>query len=89
MLLTVNSLFPLFGDARQISKWGMMQLDANPDSALARQRAEYPEQEWRFHRPTSVAFDTETNRLIVTDTVRRRIQVYVKETDYQDPQLTL
>jgi DNA-binding beta-propeller fold protein YncE len=81
----------LIGDAQQLSKWAQMTVDANPDVVKARRRVKSLEPEWRFRMPTAVAFDTAKRRIIVADTQRGRLQVYVKETEgeYMDPQLNL
>lgn len=80
----------LHGDAVEVSKWGAMSIDANPD--MKRRRAQVydlEEQQRKFRLPTGCAFDMENNRLFVCDTQRSRIQIYDKETDYVDPQTNL
>ena len=79
----------LLGDANQLSKWAQAFVDGNPDIQKARRRFSNWEEEWRFKMPTSIAIDNETNRIFITDTVRRRLQVYIKEEDYLDPQFNL
>ena len=79
----------LLGDANQLGKWGQDFVDANPDLQKARRRFNNWEEEWRFKMPTGIAIDNETNRIFVADTVRRRLQVYIKEEDYLDPQFNL
>jgi hypothetical protein len=42
----------------------------------------------KFDRPRGIAVD-EKDRILVTDSTRCRLQVYVKETGYSDPQFNL
>ncbi len=79
----------LWGDARQYSKWAQAQVDSNPDAIKSIRRAKYPDLAWKFKRPIGIGIDHENNRIIVADQGRRRFQVYVKETDYIDPQFNL
>ena len=85
-----GSFFTSFtGDARQLSKWAQMQVDANPDTYKARQRVYTTKPEWRFPLPTGVTFDRERGHLIVADSQRHRLQIYTKLKDYVDPQFNL
>jgi tripartite motif-containing protein 71 len=79
----------LIGDAQVMSKWGQQSIDANPDMMKARRRARSLEPEWRFCFPTAVEFDPETDRLIVADSQRNRLQIYRKVRDYTDFQANL
>lgn len=79
----------LIGDAQRVSKWGQQSIDANPDMMKARRRVKSLEPEWRFACPSAVEFDPETYRIIVADGQRGRLQVYIKDRDYQDPQANL
>ena len=79
----------LTGDAQQLSKWGQEWVDANPDVIKARRLVRTTEPEWRFAMPRAVVFDPATNRLLVVDTQRCRLQIYDKLTDYAAPQLNL
>jgi sugar lactone lactonase YvrE len=80
----------LEGDAVEVSKWGQMGLDANPDMVKARRRVpDLIEQQRRFTKPRACNFDRENNLLFVADTARNRIQVYEKDHHYMDPQLNL
>lgn len=80
----------LTGDAVDLSPWGQLSIDANPDMAKARRRVQDLEQQQRaFRVPTGVAFDRATNRLIVCDTQRGRLQIYEKDNHYLDPQANL
>ena len=76
----------LLGDATDISYWGWLQLEANPDMrAAARRRVpDLWRQQRTFRIPMGVKFDRATNRLLVCDTARDRIQVYWKDNDYKD-----
>ena len=79
----------LLGDAQRLSKWAEMTINANPDAIKARRRVKHPELEWRFCHPVTVAYHRASRRIMVVDTMRSRIQVYIKERDYQDPQYNL
>ena len=39
--------------------------------------------------PTAVAFDNVENKITVADTQRSRLQIYIKEEDYVEPQFNL
>ena len=79
----------LIGDAHQLSKWAKQKVAANPDIQKARRRVKSLEPEWRFCYPTGLVFDQKASRLIVTDCLRCRLQVYIKDKDYVDPQFNL
>ena len=80
----------LKGDAIEMSPWGQMSMDANPDMQKRRlQVYNLEEQQRSFRMPVACAFDQESNRLIVVDTQRNRLQVYEKDMNYQDPQFNL
>ncbi len=79
----------LIGDAQELSKGGQQQVDANPDIVKARRRVNSLEPGWRFLFPTAVAFDKAKSRLIVADCQRYRLQIYIKDKDYVDPQFNL
>jgi tripartite motif-containing protein 71 len=79
----------LIGDAQVMSKWGQQSIDANPDMMKARRRARSLEPEWRFCFPTAVEFDPETDRVIVAESQRNRLQIYRKVRDYVDFQANL
>ena len=85
-----KALAYLYGDAVEVSKWGQMSLEANPDMVKRRNQVEdMVEQQRRFRMPTGCAFDWENNRLLVCDTQRGRLQVYLKDNKYSDPQFNL
>ena len=80
----------LEGDAVEVSKWGQMGLDANPDMVKARRRVpDLYEQQRRFVKPVACTFDRVANLLLVCDTARNRVQVYEKDDEYMDPQINL
>jgi DNA-binding beta-propeller fold protein YncE len=80
----------LRGDAVEVSPWGQMSLSANPDMQKRRRQVyDLEEQQRAFRMPVACAFDQQTNRLIVCDTQRNRLQIYEKDTNYQDPQYNL
>jgi len=84
-----KTLATLRGDAHEISKWAKMGLDANPDMSRRHRLAKNPEVKQYFRMPSYCAFDQKTNRLMVCDTMRHRIQIYQKEEGYKDPQFNL
>ena len=79
----------LRGDATGLSEWAKLSINANPDMELARRRVKNPEIQNYLRMPVACAFDQETNRLIICDTMRGRLQVYEKDQDYKDPQFNL
>jgi sugar lactone lactonase YvrE len=80
----------LRGDAVEVSPWGQMSLDANPDQANRRRQVEdLVEQQKKFRLPTGCAFDKVNNRLIICDTHRGRLQIYNKDNNYANPQFNL
>ena len=79
----------LVGDAQVMSKWGQQSIDANPDMMKAYRRARNLEPLWRFCFPTAVEFDPKTDRIIVADSQRNRLQIYRKVRDYVDFQANL
>jgi len=83
-----GALASLVGDAQVLAKWAQAAVDANPDMVKMRRRANL-EDEWRFCYPTGVEFDAEQSRLLVADSQRGRIQIYVKDNDYMEPQMNL
>ena len=80
-------LTAFIGDAERLSVWAEAAVDANPDFQKARQRVDLtPEQ--RFKRPVAVNVDHK-GRIMVLEAQRCRIQIYVKERDFVDPQFNL
>ena len=55
----------------------------------AQRRVKNLEPQWRFCFPTAVEFDPETDRIIVADSMRNRLQVYQKVRNYSDFQANL
>ena len=85
-----NPLAYLEGDATEVSEWGDLSLNANPDMVKARRRVPDLEQQQRtFRMPMSCTFDRANNRLLVCDTLRSRVQDYEKDDGYMDPQFNL
>ena len=82
-------LTSLAGDAQQLSKWGQMTVNANPDYMKRRREVRSTEPEWTFAQPTAVVFDAANSRLLVMDTQRSRVQIYNKLSGYLVPQLNL
>ena len=81
-------LTTFLGDAHQLPKWGQMTVDANPDFLKGRNRVKSLEPESRFCYPSAVKFDRQ-RRIVITDVQRGRIQIYIKEKDYVEPQFNL
>ena len=79
----------LIGDAQQLSKWFKQTVDANDDVVKARRRVTTLEPEWRLALPSGLVFDAAKSRLIISDTQRRRVQIYNKLKDYIEPQVNL
>lgn len=80
----------LRGDARELSKWAQLTMDANPDMVKRRSQVQNLEEIQRvFCLPVACGFDQRANRLIVCDTHRGRLHMYHKDTNYQDPQSNL
>ena len=66
-----------------------LSINSNPDMAIARRRVKNPEIQEYLRMPVACAFDQETNRLIICDTMRGRLQIYEKDRGYKDPQFNL
>ena len=47
------------------------------------------DQQRKFRMPQGCHFDRDNNRLIVVDTNRSRLQIYIKDYNYMDPQFNL
>ena len=84
-----KTMATLRGDASGLSKWAEMSINSNPDMGLARRRVYNPEIQNYFRMPVACIFDQPTNRLIICDTHRGRLQIYEKDTGYSDPQFNL
>ena len=80
----------LYGDARVFSKWAHEYMQALEDYLKAYQRIDPSEmiQLGRFYRPRGIAIDDE-DRIIITDGIRCRLQVYTKDKNYLVPQFNL
>ena len=78
----------LYGDAVEFSKSAKDFLQANPDFQKAFNRAQDTTSLGLFERPVGIAID-ENDRIIISETVRCRLQVYVKEKNFMDPQYNL
>jgi DNA-binding beta-propeller fold protein YncE len=79
----------LLGDARELSHWAKMTVEANPDAVRRRREVRDPWVEWRLSMPNDLVFDAVHDRLIVADTQRQRIQIYNKLKDYTVPSRTI
>jgi DNA-binding beta-propeller fold protein YncE len=79
----------LVGDAVVMSKWGQQSIDANPDMMKAYRRARNQEPLWRLCFPTAVDYDPKTDRIIIADSQRNRLQIYKKLKDYVEFQANL
>lgn len=82
-------LTTLRGDAHEISKWAALSLEANPDMKRMHRLAKFPKVREYFRMPSDCAFDQATNRLIVCDVQRGRLQIYEKDSNYTYPQFNL
>ena len=78
----------LYGDAIEFSKWASEVVQSNPDALKAYRRVQDKSALAAFERPTSIAIDG-NDRIIVSESTRGRLQVYIKEKDYMDPQYNL
>lgn len=78
----------LYGDGSEFSKWAGEVVNANPDVVKAFRRVKDLTPLARFARPVGITIDDE-DRIIISETVRSRLQVYVKEKNYLDPQFNL
>ena len=75
------------GDADTLSPWAQGVVNANPDYRKARRRTDMTPEQW-FQRPVAVNVDSE-GRIMVLETERTRIQIYIKEKDFIDAQFNL
>jgi DNA-binding beta-propeller fold protein YncE len=78
----------LRGDGTEFSKWAKEVVDANPDVTKAFRRVKDLSPLGKFARPVGILVDDE-DRVIISETVRSRLQVYEKEKNYMDPQFNL
>ena len=78
----------LYGDAVEFSKWASEVINSNPDAQKAYRRVNDRTPLGLFERPVGLTVDSE-DRIIITDSTRGRLQIYVKEKDYMDPQFNL
>jgi len=80
-------LVTLIGDAVELAPWAKKVVEANPALIKARQRANL-EPEWRLHTPTTVTVDQDY-RIIIGETHHHRLQIYQKDSQYEDSQFNL
>ncbi len=80
-------LATLIGDATELSPWAKMSVDANIDYIKARARANL-EAEWRFRRPVAITIGDDY-RFVIAEAQHNRLQIYLKDVDYEDPQFNL
>ena len=80
----------LYGDAQAYSQWAQDFMDSNPDYVRAIQRVDSTELVTlgHFQRPGGIAIDDQ-DRIIITDGIRCRLQVYAKDKEYLEPQFNL
>jgi DNA-binding beta-propeller fold protein YncE len=76
------------GNSERLSRWAQVIVNASPDIQKARMRVRSLEPEYRFYRPQAVAVDDQ-GHVVVADTLRCRIQVYKKESDWPSVQFNL
>ena len=72
----------------EFSKWAKDVVEANPDVVKAYRRVKDLTPVGKFARPVGIAID-DKDRIIISETVRSRLQVYAKQKDYMDPQFNL
>ena len=80
-------LATFIGDALELSPWARLFVDANPDYVKARARADL-EPEWRLRRPVALAVG-EDYRILILENQHNRLQIYLKDVGYEDPQFNL
>ena len=78
----------LYGDATEFSKWAQQVVNSNPDVGIAFRRVRDISPLGLFERPRGIAIDDQ-DRIIITDSTRGRVQIYVKEKNFIDPQFNL
>ena len=83
-----SHLTTFLGDAQRLSQWGQQFVKANPDFLKARNKVTNMEPEWRFAYPTGMDVGPD-RQIVVCDQQHHRVQVYVKEKDYVEPQFNL
>ena len=83
-----SPIVSLSGDAQEFSKWARTVVESNPDVVKAYRRVEDMTPLYRFDRPTGIDID-EDDRIVVSDTNRGRLQIYVRERDYAEAQFNL
>ncbi len=76
------------GNAEKLSGWAQQQMDASPDHTKGRLLVQDVSEEWRFNRPTAIVVD-KSNRILIAESQRMRIQIYKKELNWEDPQFNL
>ena len=77
-----------YGDATEFSGWAKELLEVSPAMVKALDRVEDLTSLARFDHPRGIAVD-EQDRVIITDSMRSRLQVYAKDRDYVGPQFNL
>ena len=80
-------LTAFLGDADKLSPWAQATVDADPNLTKARQIVDLTE-EMRFKRPVAVNVDDQ-GRIMVLESQKARLQIYVKEKDFASPPLNL
>ena len=80
-------LVTLSGDAVEPSPWSKMVIDVNPDYIKARALANL-EPLRKLRRPSAIEVDQE-GQIIIAEAQHSRVQIYLKDTGYSEPALTL
>ena len=80
----------LYGDARVFSKWAQEWYETADSFQKAYHRVDPTDmvQMGHFERPGGIAIDDE-DRIVITDGIRCRLQVYTKDKNYMAPQFNL
>ena len=80
-------LATIIGDATNLSEWAKAKVDANPDLAKARARANL-EPEWRLWHPSAIHVGNDY-KILIAEAQHMRIQIYQKDPNYTEAQFTL
>jgi DNA-binding beta-propeller fold protein YncE len=82
-----DHLATFVGDARELSPWARLTVDVNPDVIKARARTS-TEPEVVFRGPVAINAGDDF-RVTVVEAFNNRLQFYLKDKAYEDPQFTL
>ena len=80
-------LVTFIGDAVDLPPWAAAAVNINPQYVKARALANL-EPLWRFRRPVAVTVDDD-RRIVIAETHHSRLQIYLKDVEFEVPPLTL